>query len=68
MTCFVQLGKRLTLATVQVAGPGLVLLAAEPVAPIPVRVADCPAASELLTALISPMRAPFVSLTLIVAM
>jgi hypothetical protein len=48
------------------AGPGLALSAAVPVAFAPDRVADCPAASELLNVLISPIRAP-ASLTPIVA-
>lgn len=61
-----QLVSRFTLATAQVAGPGWALLAALPVASVPDRVVDWPAASELLKTLISPTRAPLASLTLIV--
>lgn len=61
-----QLGNRLTLATTQVAGPGLASLTALPLAFIPLRVTDWPAASELLTTLISPIRVPLALLTLMV--
>lgn len=53
-----QLGKRATLATLHTMEPAVAFCAATPVAPGPDKVTDCPAASELLTMLISPIRTP----------